>query len=824
MPLIPIYGEVDITLYFGTLFDTINVPYRTSMIEEQATRIVEYKGQMTWSDKDLTVIRLNVPNCNDLTGCQFVKIHDTQRGNAVLKDFWYEFLGYSPVSKKAVEVGLQFDSLLTFGINNIDKITGVMNRWTVGTDTPFAYTNSQEPISRISDLKYSYTRIIPVDTDDATKNKTHTIVGFPYDMSHKPTVTTVFDAEAGLVAEDYAIPVTKLAKPTTWRVEEEPQEPGSNPTRHDFKDGLRYYVWDDHSDPLTADIQENYSAMVGWKMDVSPVAYTLPPSSRYSITNNEQGEPKGISEFVGTAKDIVTGLPLTEGTYNNAKTGEVGLFYTLYNEYTGDSVTVANEDLKSTVVRLSCNPYVNGCFSARFRGYLDDDNGYSGWVRSCGWQPATIAGRVGAGVTLNDFNLKASQSTFTLSSRQSFETAQLNYRRNRDDIDAGELKNVVGTVGGVALAGATGGLSATVSGGYALNSAGGLFDAERNRQWNYKSFRQQRDHIAETEALQLSLLNARGDINAQTPPAVKFAQNDIYSAHSYDFVIRKTSLSTLDRNRLDQFLTAYGYNVDGMMIADPTYLNARKYFTFIQARDVRVYSHTFIADTLIEGFDTQRDIARRFEVGLRIWQGIPNFDYTINNTPRNNYVGEDEPGDGDDDIIVPDPITPIPEPTNPAERILTLAKYEADQRVVETGLNNVKYNTAYYGHEVNGSAYAWCCVFIWWLFRECGLMNYFNGGSKTASCTTLMNYYRSHGKIINDVHDAQPGDLVFFSWSTPVNPNKANHVGIFTEYHSLTNTIDTIEGNTSKLLFPDEGVYQRNRRVGTIIAIARPWM
>ena len=32
--------------------------------------------------------------------------------------------------------------------------------------------------------------------------------------------------------------------------------------------------------------------------------------------------------------------------------------------------------------------------------------------------------------------------------------------------------------------------------------------------------------------------------------------------------------------------------------------------------------------------------------------------------------------------------------------------------VKETGNNNVKYNTEYYGKAVNGDAYPWCAVFV----------------------------------------------------------------------------------------------------------------
>lgn len=50
--------------------------------------------------------------------------------------------------------------------------------------------------------------------------------------------------------------------------------------------------------------------------------------------------------------------------------------------------------------------------------------------------------------------------------------------------------------------------------------------------------------------------------------------------------------------------------------------------------------------------------------------------------------------------------------------------------VKETGNNNVKYNTEYYGKAVNGDAYPWCAVFVWWVFKHSGASSIFYGGGK----------------------------------------------------------------------------------------------
>ena len=90
-------------------------------------------------------------------------------------------------------------------------------------------------------------------------------------------------------------------------------------------------------------------------------------------------------------------------------------------------------------------------------------------------------------------------------------------------------------------------------------------------------------------------------------------------------------------------------------------------------------------------------------------------------------------------------------------KILELARSQLGVKEAPAGSNRVKYNTAYYGREVSGGAYPWCCAFIWWLFREAGAPELFYGGGKTASCTTLYNWYRRQGQAVEKA-EIRPGD------------------------------------------------------------------
>lgn len=146
-----------------------------------------------------------------------------------------------------------------------------------------------------------------------------------------------------------------------------------------------------------------------------------------------------------------------------------------------------------------------------------------------------------------------------------------------------------------------------------------------------------------------------------------------------------------------------------------------------------------------------------------------------------------------------------------ADRILSIARSYIG--VVEKQTNNVVFNTAYYGKEVNGSAYPWCAVFIWYVFREAGASDLYYGGKKTAYCPTLMSYYK--GQLYQT---PEVGDIVFYNFS---GKKTATHVGIVSEVGN--GSIKAIEGNTSTVNQNNGGmVMERERKLSVCIGFARP--
>lgn len=151
-----------------------------------------------------------------------------------------------------------------------------------------------------------------------------------------------------------------------------------------------------------------------------------------------------------------------------------------------------------------------------------------------------------------------------------------------------------------------------------------------------------------------------------------------------------------------------------------------------------------------------------------------------------------------------------------ADKILSVAKKEIGTTENPAGSNKCKYNTAYYGRAVLGSAYPWCCAFVWWVFKQAGASDLFFDGERTAYCPTLLNHYRIRGQVVTSGY--KPGDIVFFNFS---GGSTAQHVGICTAWDGTS--ITTIDGNTGTDNEANGGaVMLRKRNKKYIVGVARP--
>ena len=146
-----------------------------------------------------------------------------------------------------------------------------------------------------------------------------------------------------------------------------------------------------------------------------------------------------------------------------------------------------------------------------------------------------------------------------------------------------------------------------------------------------------------------------------------------------------------------------------------------------------------------------------------------------------------------------------------AEKILALARGELGVKEYPAGSNKVKYNTEY-----GGGPKAWCCVFVWWLFRQAGAAKLFFNSAKTAYAPTLLAHHKKQGQAVSG--DYLPGDIIFFDFNGNGTPD---HVGVCESWDGTN--ITTIDGNTGEGNEANGGaVMRRTRHKKYIVGAYRP--
>ena len=155
-------------------------------------------------------------------------------------------------------------------------------------------------------------------------------------------------------------------------------------------------------------------------------------------------------------------------------------------------------------------------------------------------------------------------------------------------------------------------------------------------------------------------------------------------------------------------------------------------------------------------------------------------------------------------------------------KVIELARADLGYTEDPPGSNRVKYwnifPPAFQGQP-------WCVAFLAWVFDRAGERMAFFGGGLTASCGTLLRWYREQGLIVL-VSEVQVGDIVLLNFNGGMDPE---HCGLVTEVNRWAVTrdlmqIQTIEGNTSVNGSQDNGgmVAEKTRYPSQIVAVCRP--
>lgn len=155
-------------------------------------------------------------------------------------------------------------------------------------------------------------------------------------------------------------------------------------------------------------------------------------------------------------------------------------------------------------------------------------------------------------------------------------------------------------------------------------------------------------------------------------------------------------------------------------------------------------------------------------------------------------------------------------------KVIEIARGELGVAENPPGSNRVKYWEDY---DPGYQGLPWCVAFLWWCFARAGERMSFFGGGRTASCGTLLQWYREQGLTVPE-DQVQPGDIVILDFTG--RKRDTAHCGIVTKTWWGPDGFDrfeTIEGNTS----PSDGsqnnggmVCEKTRYPFQIVGVCRP--
>ncbi|MGV9680659.1 CHAP domain-containing protein [Nocardia sp. NPDC003482] len=102
----------------------------------------------------------------------------------------------------------------------------------------------------------------------------------------------------------------------------------------------------------------------------------------------------------------------------------------------------------------------------------------------------------------------------------------------------------------------------------------------------------------------------------------------------------------------------------------------------------------------------------------------------------------------------------------------------------ETGDNHTKYGRWY-----GADGVPWCDIFVSWCFNHTHHLKAIGG--KFAYVPTHYDWFRKHGRLHRNPHDARRGDLIFYNFS---GDRGVDHIGILVSSDGSSNAI-SVEGN-----------------------------
>ena len=148
------------------------------------------------------------------------------------------------------------------------------------------------------------------------------------------------------------------------------------------------------------------------------------------------------------------------------------------------------------------------------------------------------------------------------------------------------------------------------------------------------------------------------------------------------------------------------------------------------------------------------------------------------------------------------------------------AQFVIDVAIKEVGYKEGANNATKYGVAFGMDHVSWCCIFVWWCFKQAGLDSKI---LKTAGVETL-EAWGIKNKLTVPIANIQAGDLVLYDFT---HSGVAEHIEIATSaVDPKAHTFHSIGGNTSNPANASQsngdGVYVKIRPTNLVKTVIRP--
>lgn len=572
-------------LYSNTGYNTGNVPANAAALPSSG--YVETAAVFEWQDKDLGSLKVDA-TWESVRDIDYLMLGTDQPQ-------YFVVTAKHMLSPKTAELSLTRDPLISAGgVDNINIIGGWAQRAHTGKDDLFGNTlpepwqPSQRQKIRQKETISAFGGIAPASL--------YNIVICTCDLQsvdkYEAAVAKVADeAETGEVVFPL-LPTMGNASPTSFAVKVDETAGAVYDLPH-----LYAFNLGDNKTPTEAAGKLEILRSMGLESAIVN-AYVLPGSCIAAMSESDVG-----SKYIQAITGVYLKRPMYQMPYEYATVKNKKVF-ALYNKFTVVSITSGNSvefdahdlhvdgDTVPTFIFKS-DPAPQGtvyCMPYTFDG--EECRYYEQAVAGMPWNTAGLVYQGASGGMLTMANAQRANRV----TRENLEYSNL-----RADID--QSRNAADTVLsaiGSAARGDIGGVASSIYGG-----TNKYVDTEVNRwQNNYNQVARMGDNIFQAQAQAMNVAPALAfpvDINAS-------------SYFGNGFAIYQTVLQDNDVQRLDRFLTMYGYAVDKKF--DKSDLTNRTKFNYIKTLEALVTSP----------YASQSDcqaISDMFGAGVRIWHVPP---------------------------------------------------------------------------------------------------------------------------------------------------------------------------------------------------------